>query len=403
MEGKLDDLPEIAMLNFHKGDDNSPASFERSLSAIAKKISTANARLESSRQQSRRFNALWTLYTSIAYLLYSMIVVLVVGVKNSGIRELGILIGGPLLIYGVRQAIKSVYAYRTTSQQAYVNGLQKQRDVIIKRLKDATKYDSTQQLLDKYGGTPAKPKRNPSIKEPSDKDQRAAPTKNGRTMIIPPPTANIPRGPLSAPNASQDQIIATSGMQPPQTAAAITAPWPQQGSPISPLDESAEFAPNAFPSSNYYVQPGSEFRGSGHWYDRFMDVLLGEDESHPKNRIVLICKNCRLVNGQAPPGMKSLADIGKWRCSSCGTMNGEETEVQKIVAEIENENQSAVSGSRKIGIVPEEESSVLDQDGSDSDTDHQQVGDGAGIHALPTTSARETRSATARKSRKLED
>lgn len=61
---------------------------------------------------------------------------------------------------------------------------------------------------------------------------------------------------------------------------------------------------------------------------------MGEDESLPRNRIALICKQCRLVNGQAPPGAKHLEDVGKWRCSGCGTMNGDETEVTKIVASI---------------------------------------------------------------------
>lgn len=60
----------------------------------------------------------------------------------------------------------------------------------------------------------------------------------------------------------------------------------------------------------------------GHWYDRVLDLLLGEDENNPKNRMALICQNCRLVNGQAPPGTKTLADLGKWRCYGCRTLNG---------------------------------------------------------------------------------
>lgn len=68
-----------------------------------------------------------------------------------------------------------------------------------------------------------------------------------------------------------------------------------------------------------------------------MDVLLGEDESLPGKRLALICKNCRLVNGQAPPGVKRMEDVGKWRCAGCGTMNGEDSEVKKIVESIKNE------------------------------------------------------------------
>lgn len=68
-----------------------------------------------------------------------------------------------------------------------------------------------------------------------------------------------------------------------------------------------------------------------------MDVLLGEDETSPKNRLVLICQNCRLVNGQAPPGIKSLSELGRWRCGNCGAWNGEETEARKVIADIQRE------------------------------------------------------------------
>ena len=31
-----------------------------------------------------------------------------------------------------------------------------------------------------------------------------------------------------------------------------------------------------------------------------------------------------MVNGQAPPGVRTLEDIGRWRCGSCGEWNGRE-------------------------------------------------------------------------------
>ena len=117
-----------------------------------------------------------------------------------------------------------------------------------------------------------------------------------------------------------------------------------QGSPVNPSPPwqqhrrqtggSAEFAPNAFPTAPQYAPADDGPR----WYDKFMDLLLGEDETLPGKRMALICSNCRLVNGQAPPGMQRLEDIGKWRCMGCGTMNGEDNdEVKKIVASIRQE------------------------------------------------------------------
>jgi len=86
----------------------------------------------------------------------------------------------------------------------------------------------------------------------------------------------------------------------------------------------------------------------GHWYDRVLDLLLGEDETAPKNRIILICQNCRLVNGQAPPGTKSLAELGKWKCFGCGELNGEEDEAVKAVQEMkEMIHTSTTDGDKK--------------------------------------------------------
>lgn len=76
--------------------------------------------------------------------------------------------------------------------------------------------------------------------------------------------------------------------------------------------------------------------GEAKWYDRILDLVMGEDETSPKNRIVLICENCRLVNGQAPPGCRRLEDVGLWRCFGCGSKNGVVDEGVKAVREMES-------------------------------------------------------------------
>jgi hypothetical protein len=107
------------------------------------------------------------------------------------------------------------------------------------------------------------------------------------------------------------------------------SPYPQ------PPAELAEFAPNAFSNNN----------GQGieqpHWYDRLLDVLLGEDETQPRNRMVMICTSCRLVNGQAPPGIKTQEELGRWRCGSCGAWNGSESETSQMLTTLRHETAPA--------------------------------------------------------------
>ncbi|KAI4102049.1 MAG: hypothetical protein L6R37_004608 [Teloschistes peruensis] len=322
-----------------RGDDSSPASFEKALSALSTRIIKTNTKLDTLRQSSRRYSALWTLYTSFAYLLCAAILILVVGWREWGVAEYVGLAAGPVLIYIVRTAITTAYGFRISKYQAQSNDLQKQREATIEKLKNATKYNTTQQLLEKYGGTPPSKQKasngNADMNGRKEKDSPASGQK--RTTFIPPPTANIPgrNMPSSLPGTPQRTTLRSQDRQAqngPFSAAAVVAPWVSSSARLEP---SADFAPNAFSTAPQYARPGTSPR----WYDRLMDVLLGEDETLPKNRLALICYQCRLVNGQAPPGVQRLEEVGKWRCSGCGFLNGEENEETKLLKKINQQTQ----------------------------------------------------------------
>ncbi|KAI1100039.1 hypothetical protein F4804DRAFT_59523 [Jackrogersella minutella] len=318
-----------------KGHNSSPSSFERTLSTLSNKITTTQAQLDKARSNARRIKVLWTLYLTFAYLVYAIVLTLVVGWQNLGPWEWTGMAGGPVLIYLVRTFTNAYFSFRVDTLEARLKDYQTERARTIQKLKDATKYDSTLELLEKYGGTGEK--RNQPKKREEDGDegdgqqQRKEPGRVGRqitapvspsarTNMPPPPTANIQR-PLQAPSPGPSQAR--------QDPSHLTRPH----TPLLGQQPTEEFAPNAgplpFSSAQYDVS-----HGSPRWYDRIMDLMLGEDETVPKNRIVLICQNCRLVNGQAPPGTKSLSELGTWRCISCGSRNGEMDEGKKIIREV---------------------------------------------------------------------
>ena len=231
-------------------------------------------------------------------------------------------------IYAVRTGTGKCFDYWIARTQRHLEDLQKERAETIEKLKVATKYNSTQQLLEKYGGETSKPTRPKTEKQKSDSKRKPSQQQQPvtRTGIPPPPTANIPRASPNQPPSTPQNF----SPHPPSPYGAQPQPHlsPQPPSPFPPQSPDAPgFAPNAFPSAPQYIE-------QSHWYDRLLDVLLGEDETQPKNRIVLICKNCRLVNGQAPPGVKTLEGLGKWRCGGCGSMNGEESETTKVLADL---------------------------------------------------------------------
>lgn len=325
-----------------KADHTSAASFEKVLSQLATKINKVSAQNDSLRQKQRRYKVLWTLYSTFAYILVAAILTLVTGYQRWSAIEYIAIAGSPVLIFGIRTALDAYYNYRISNSQAHLNDLYKQREAAIQKLKAATKYDSTQELLDKYGGTPRK--RGPSPQPPKKRKAEGGQSKQGappgpRTGFAPPPTANIQRPP-SAGSVPPQGLVGprsrnTSGLGP-ESAALI----------VSREEPSEEFAPNAFsaPSRPPVIrQQSTQYSDGPKWYDRILDVVLGEDETQAKNRMALICQNCRLVNGQAPPGARTPEDVGKWRCSSCQAWNGVESEERKILKQMTGEPQSPVS------------------------------------------------------------
>lgn len=220
-------------------------------------------------------------------------------------------------VYLVRLSLTTYYEYRTSSVQSQLLELQKQRDSTIEKLKAATKYNDTQDLLKKYGGTPTSRTKAAEPSERNTTPKQGGVPKDGSRTFVPPPTANIPgrNGPVTftnTPQRSAPQVRSPSGQD--SYPASVATPHTQ--GPVSPQGVSAEFAPNAFSAAPQYSQANERSR----WYDRITDALLGEDETLPRARLALICEKCRLVNGQAPPGVRRLEDVGKWRCGGCGAM-----------------------------------------------------------------------------------
>ncbi|KAK5128487.1 hypothetical protein LTR85_003155 [Meristemomyces frigidus] len=375
-----------------KGDDKSAASFEKVLSQLSTKINKVSAQNDSLRQTQRRYKALWTLYSTFAYILVAAILTLVTGYQRWSALEYSAIAGSPVLIFGIRTALDAYYNYRISHSQAHLNSLYKQRETAITKLKAATKYDSTQQLLDKYGGTPRKRGSSPQPpkKRKSDGGQSKQGTPQGpRTGFAPPPTANIQRPPsggsMPPQGPSGTRSRNTSGLGP--EAAALMLP---QGEP------SEDFAPNAFsaphrPPPNIRQQ-STQYSDGPKWYDRIMDVVLGEDETQAKNRMALICESCRLVNGQAPPGARTPEDVGKWRCSSCHAWNGVESEEKRILKQITGEPQSPVSPTSAVSESAQHAISSEDESGEFEHVDEDVGEEDDAAESASSTPAGSTRS-----------
>lgn len=277
-------------------------------------------------------------------------------------------------IYAVRFGLTKFYNYRTSKAEFYLEELHQQREETIEKLKDATRYNTTQELLKKYGDSPTSNNNSGIVidTEPKLRDVDSRILRGGKKSSVPPPTANTlgkSREEYNFPQAPSPPLAENVSFGAIQMEAA-------QRRPSTALQNTAEFAPNAFPAAA--PQYAQSDRGA-QWYDRLMDVLLGEDESLPRNRLALLCTKCRLVNGQAPPGAKRPEDVGKWRCFGCGTMNGDETEGTKFLANVKEESKAEMerprSEERKVPVtlagkrIEELENNSADQRDDGEETD----------------------------------
>ena len=95
----------------------------------------------------------------------------------------------------------------------------------------------------------------------------------------------------------------------------------------------------------------------------------------------MICSECRLVNGQAPPGARTLEDVGRWRCGGCSAWNGKEKpredDVTRLVRDWEEERKAkdghgvdgGVREMEEIGVEDESEGVVVEAEADSSGED----------------------------------
>ena len=67
------------------------------MSSLSERIKKANLKQDRLRTSSRRYKVIWTLYSSLAYLIIALVLVLVTGWDSWGPIEYTSVAGGPLL------------------------------------------------------------------------------------------------------------------------------------------------------------------------------------------------------------------------------------------------------------------------------------------------------------------
>ncbi|BFZ61328.1 hypothetical protein YB2330_002393 [Saitoella coloradoensis] len=295
--------------------------YEKILSELATKIQKHDTALSLYHARLRRYRALWTFYSIIAYVIYVVLFVLVVGKRpdareewSAWAKKASVILVGPGVVYGIRNALGVYYSRRISSEESQLLSLRSQQSSKIEELKTKTNFYSTQSLVQRYenaaaaaNGTPPKnfiPKKGANAKGMS----AATTLKKATTTKSTGRASPASEGPVT-------RRMAKNGKSPrtPNTRAA-TLPTPTtQPSPLPP-----SFGQS---SSTQQPQPQPQPTTETPWYAHLMTLLIGPDDpAEPSSRYALICRFCAAHNGLAMPG----EEVGglRWGCRMCGGLNG---------------------------------------------------------------------------------
>ncbi|KZO94282.1 hypothetical protein CALVIDRAFT_501904 [Calocera viscosa TUFC12733] len=258
-----------------KSDD-----YENALSKLAESIDTKKAQLADIRLRERRATLLFTLYSLLLWIVYTGAWYLELLPGSWGrTRVLKVLralpVGAvPVIIFFIRRLVHTFYSWRASSEEARLKSLLVEQKAKIAEIKKKTNYDSTRNLLEKYGETSARPE-----VQPSPLRQRGPPG-------------------------------ALPGTQP-------STPLRQMGTPV--IGTPNRGVPRPLPP---YLQPsGSNLPPpqTRKWYDTLADALLGPDEqAASREKYALICAKCFNHNGLVSPAEW---DDVQYKCPRCGHFN----------------------------------------------------------------------------------
>jgi len=189
--------------------------------------------------------------------------------------------------------------------------LKQRLDAKIEELKEKSDYYNTQQLLERYDSKSTSPK------HPSEEFRNLPPLQPNTQPLLKPSVDDLRQG-QSGDLRQRGNSIRGNPMPvlPPPITPSTFTPQPQNIPAFHPSAFSPPPSPTLAPQQH-----------SKTFFDRVLDLLVGEDENAADHRYALICRHCRAHNGLAPPGERG--DSVGYLCGRCGGWNGPEPNLQK--------------------------------------------------------------------------
>lgn len=278
---------------------------------------------------------------------------------------------GPLVIWSIRRLISWWFTRLTSSNAEYINALRSEQQEKIEDLKQSTNFYSTKALLERFDSSFDNPNRNKTIAKVKGSvpvpAPASAPGAGSGSGFGPRPgpkpefksetNLSLNQGPEQKPAQFKPAHRTTSSIAADDFEFAPFLPSLQSSKPAEalidrPQSPQSSQSPETLPQpsmvhlqqqqqqqqlqqqqnqsselQNYPLGPVYKANYQPSWYDKILDIIVGEDEYSPKSRYALICGNCRRHNGLAQPG--ELPQYVIYICPQCGFRNGQEKKKRK--------------------------------------------------------------------------
>lgn len=311
------------------------------MAQIAQRIARSQQLLLNTNIRQRKVTGLFTLYSIIIYIIYATVLFIN---YSSNLASITVYHGStiilfPVLIYGIRRLLTFYFTRLISARTERIKVLKEEQKEKIEDLKQSTNFYSTKALLERFDSSFPQQEKKSQQQQRGNKSSSSTATSTSSTDPVSLNQQNqavlrnrnakgnnqnqssstkktsmgVAENFEFAPDLPSLQQKQTQNAQPGQANTQLTA---QQ------LDHqvAAGFPGQPPFSSSSSLAPVHNTAYQPHWYDRILDMIVGEDEYSPKSRYALICESCRNHNGLAQPG--ELPQYVVYICPHCGHRNG---------------------------------------------------------------------------------
>ncbi|CAG8502502.1 9428_t:CDS:2 [Ambispora leptoticha] len=284
-----------------KEDDN----YEKILSELDNNIRLAEVRLAEIKIRERRAMIIWLVNSTLIYIIYVIGYLYFAGQTPESDNwdvwaiKVAPVFTVPALILIVKNLMAIWYKRSEANEESQLRHLRAKQKLKVEELKKKTGYYTTKTLLERYDS----PKSPQGPQPPLTPGTKTQVSRSGSAPGQTPVNQNLRQRPTHAQTTPMPSNNIVNGLNGDTPKASI-------------LEGGSDITPGSSIHQRSYTFPNSPSPLQRHWYDKLVDVIVGDEG--PETKYALICENCHVHNGLVLP--QEVDDL-QYICPKCNHFN----------------------------------------------------------------------------------